>query len=576
MEKNSLNETLKPALIIIVFLCIAVIYGFINDQNKGLNLLTNMDWTNFPGAEIVPPQRDPDLGGIINGVHFKALNRIIIHQDGSLGQANPPVNLSGKHLLVKGDFKITAVLSKIDKQASFRLYASPPIIYDQWRIESPSIDVTVDLVNGVLITRIWDGSSSNSIDMRTYKIFSLSEVTISLEHKNDKINILQDGYVIGDMPDHNIFDSQTIWFGADGIEGSNGWTLTSLTIKPTGTGSVKIIDAPLLTVNQNNPDSLRNIAKNNYLKIKIGATIALEPLLINSKYREIALSQFSIMTPENSMKPQFIQPMQDVYDFTKSDLLVDIALKNNMIVHGHVLIYDKSTPDWMTNSPIEQRKEIMISHIENVAGHYKGKVAEWDVVNEFLSNKNALYKNNGTGLKPNIWFQALGEEYIDLAFINARKADPSAKLYLNDYGLENDGQRWDALLSLVKRLKERKVPIDGVGFQAHIYGDGDYINIEQLKEHMEILNKLGILTRISEIDVIGEDPEEQINQYTSVLDACIQASNCTSYTTWGITDLYGSTTRSDRYPVVYGDSLLWDKDLKPKPTFYSLQQKLRY
>jgi endo-1,4-beta-xylanase len=432
------------------------------------------------------------------------------------------------------------------------------------------------LITNNLIVRIWDGSSSSSIDMRVFKIRLPSEIIISIEHIENKINILVDGYKIGNIPDHNIFDNGTIWFGTDSAKDSNGWTIASLNAKAINQGAVKIIDAPSLTANQNNTNSLRNIAKSNYLKIKIGSTIALEPLIINPEYREIALSQFSIMAPENSMKPQFIHPMPDVYDFAKADLLVDIAFKNNMIVHGHVLLYDKSTPDWMTNSPVEQRQEIMISHIENVVGRYKDKVAEWDVINEFLSNKNALYKNKGTGLKPNIWFEALGEKYIDLAFITARKADPSAKLYLNDYGLENDGQRWDALLALVKRLKERKVPIDGVGFQAHIYGDGDYINKEQLKKHMEALNKLGLLARISEIDVIGDEASEQTNQYTTVLNVCLQASNCTSYTTWGITDLYGSTTKSDRYPLVYGNSLLWDKDLKPKPAFWALQEKLRY
>jgi endo-1,4-beta-xylanase len=564
-KKKSLIKILNPALIIIIILIVAGLYDYIKDQNKGIDVLNSEDWSNFPGATITD-----------SGIHFQPLGRIIIHQDGSKGQENPPINLSGKHFLVKGNFKITAVLSQIDKQASFRLYASPPIIYDQWRSESPSIDINIDLVKNTLTTRIWDGSSSNSIDMRIYKIYPTSEINISIEHIKNQINILQNGYIIGNIPDHNIFDNGTIWFGADGDPKSNGWTLASLSIKPIGTGSVRIIDSPLLIVDQNNVNSLRNIAKNNYLKIKIGSAIALEPLFINPEYRELALSQFSIMTPENSMKPQFIHPMPNVYDFTKADLLVDIALKNKIDVHGHVLVYDKSTPDWMVNSPIEQRKEIMVSHIENVVGRYKNKVSGWDVVNEFLSNKNALYKNKGTGLKPNIWFEAMGEKYIDIAFATAHKADPSAKLYLNDYGLENDGQRWDALLSLVKRLKERKVPIDGIGFQTHIYGDGDYINKEQLKKHMEILNKLGLSTRISEIDVIDDEATEQINQYATVLDVCIQASNCTSYTTWGITDLYGSTTKSDRYPLVYGTSLLWDKDMKAKPAFYALQEKLRY
>ena len=92
---------------------------------------------------------------------------------------------------------------------------------------------------------------------------------------------------------------------------------------------------------------------------------------------------------------------------------------------------------------------------------------------------------------------------------------------------------------------------------------------------MEILNNLGLLTRISEIDVTGDDPKEQINQYVSALDVCLREINCLSYTTWGITDRYGSNTRSDRYPLVYGTSLLWDIKMQSKPAYTALQERLR-
>lgn len=561
---KSLITLLKPAFIIVAIIVAVAIYGFINHENKSINLLQNESWLHFPGA------------GITNdGIHFQPLGRVIVHQDGSAGQLNPPVNLNGQHLEVKGDFKITATLLEIDKQASLRLYASPPIVYDQWRYEAPSIDINVDAVNNLITARIWDGSSNTSMDIRTYKVSLTSKTIISIEHIKNQINIFENNNLLGSMPDHSIFDSGAVWFGTDGLAGSAGWTMTALNAEAIGAGSVKFVSSPSLIVDQNNPDTLRNLADANSRKIKIGAAVVLDSLLTDEQYKKLALGQFSMMTPENSMKPEFIHPQFNVYDFNDADLLVDTALKNNMVVHGHALIYDKSTPDWMANSPKEQRQEIMISHIKNVVGHFKGKVAEWDVVNEPFSYKNALYKNGGTGLVPNVWFEAIGEEYIDIAFKTARAADPSAKLYLNEYGLENDGQRWDAFLALIKRLKQRGVPINGVGFEDHVYGDGDYVNSDQLKKHMEILAKLGLLTRISEIDVTGENPKEQINQYVTALDICLQESNCTSYTTWGIADSYGSNTISDRYPLVYGTSLLWDKDIKAKPAYIALQKRLK-
>jgi len=548
----------------IVLLTALFVYGLVNYKNADLDFVKDKSWLNFPGATAQE-----------NGIHFDSLGRVITHQDGSLGQPNPPVNFMGEHLEVIGDFKITATLLDIDKQASIRFYSMPPIIYDQWRFEYPSIDITIDVDAGLLIARIWDGSSSNSMDIRTYKISPESKSIITLENNDNQFYISLNNKVLGSMPDHNIFDKGTIWFGIDSFAQGTGFTLASLFSKAVGTGQVKIISAPVFVRDRSDPNSLQNLADAHPRKLKIGAAVSIGLLFTDEEYRDLALNQFGIWTPENVMKPQFIHPEPDTYMFEEADQIVDIALKNDIIVHGHSLVYHKSNPEWMENSPKGQRQEIMVNHIKNIVSHYKGKVAQWDVVNEALSNKYALYENNGSGLEEHIWFEAMGEKYIDLAFRTAHEADPSAKLYLNDYGLERDGQRWDALVSLVKRLKQRGVPIHGVGFESHIYTDGDYINPEQLEEHMKVLAELGLDSRISEIDVTGDDPQEQINQYKLVLDVCLRQPRCTAYSTWGITDLYGSTTRSDRYPLVYGTSLLWDTEMKTKPAYSALQNRLR-
>lgn len=503
-------------------------------------------------------------------IRFTSLGAVIAHQDGSLGQPNPPVNMSGQHLAIEGDFQITFIAKQIDSQAILRLYSAPPIIYDQWRFELPSLEIQINLSNNTIAARIWDGSSSYSMDMRMYEVSLHSQTTILLQYVENQITMSADGLVLGSMPDHRIFSSGEIWLGADG-----DWTLAMLRARPLETGRVEIINPPLLVAPESDPSSLRALADANGRKLKMGAAVALVPMVTNKKYRDLALGQFSMWTLENSMKPQFIHPSPGAYVFEESDQLVEAALKNGIAIHGHVLVYDKSSPEWMTKSAKEDRQEIMLSHIKRVVGHFKGKVAQWDVVNEPFSKKNALYGFGKTGLEPNVWFEAMGEQYIDLAFKAAREVDPKAKLYLNDYALENDGQHWDAFLALVKRLQRRDVPIDGVGFEAHVYTDGDYLKADQLKRHMQILAGMGLLVRISEIDVTGDDPKEQVNQYVTALDVCLKAPNCTSYTTWGITDLYGSTTRSDRYPLVYGTSLLWDTNSNPKPAYSALQNRLR-
>jgi endo-1,4-beta-xylanase len=281
------------------------------------------------------------------------------------------------------------------------------------------------------------------------------------------------------------------------------------------------------------------------------------------------------MTPENSLKPQFVHPQKDLYLFQDSDTLVEAAQNNKMTVHGHALVMGKANPEWMQKAPNIERKQVMTDHIAAVVGHYKGKIAEWDVVNEPLSEDDIDYSPEQMGMRKQMWFDAMGEEYIDTAFRAARSADPGAKLYLNDFGIEKDGKRWDALLALILRLQSRGVPINGVGFESHVYhAPADTIDPTVLRQHIQSLAALGIVSRISEIDVLGDDPAYQATQYADVLRVCIAEPTCTSYGVWGITDLYGSTTLADRYPIRYGDSLLWDTEYTPKPVLQSLQRVL--
>ncbi|MDO8492808.1 MAG: endo-1,4-beta-xylanase [bacterium] len=543
------------------FLALALLNGLVENKPKTGNLLIGQNWQQFAGVTSTK-----------EGLFVEPLNRIIGHEDGSLGQPNPPVNFLGPHLSVSGDFVVTARMEKINSGGTLRLYGKPPVIYDKWRFESASI--SIEVATSSIVLRIWDGSSSSSMDMRIYP-FILKEVTdISIEHEKSLLIVSANKQVLGAIPDHHIFDSHEVWFGADTLDG-DGFLLSAFSAKPLKNGHLEIIAPPSFEVKHDKPNALRNLGAMNSRKLKIGVAVAFSALVTDEDYRKLVLNEFSMITPENGLKPQFIHPQKDIYSFTEMDALVNIALKNDILVHGHTLVYAKSNPKWMSKTPKEEREDIMIDHIKVVTAHFKGKVAEWDVINEPFSNKQVPYRNLQQGLENNIWYEAMGEKYIDLAFQTAHKTDPSAVLYLNDYGLERDGERWDALIGLIKRLKNRGVPIQGVGFESHVYGDGDYLNASILRAHMRTLAELGLKVRISEIDVTGDDPKEQVNQYLIALDVCLQVSNCTGYSTWGVTDLYGSTTRSDRYPQVFGTSLLFDENLKAKPAYSALQERLR-
>lgn len=565
-------QRLTAAVLVMVVATGCTGQGTGTDGKSDEDLLRNHDWTQMPGTTAQS-----------NILRISALDRRIVEQDSSGGQPNPPLNLAGPHLRSDGDFTVTARMSGVgddDGDSWLRLYGRVPVIYDEWRQEPPSLRVGLR-ADGQVKVQIWDGEGDEPATTKDFDCDCSGTVTLAISSIGDTFRVKADGRRLGTVQDPGVFADGTVWFGLEADAGDDerreGWRLTQLSARSESGDSLRVIKAPQLRQAQSE-DSLRARAADVGRPFDVGAALAENPLLTDARYRALAGSQFSMLTPENAFKPQFLHPRRDVYDFRDADLLVRFARANDMKVHAHTLVWHEALPTWMRedNDPGEVRRT-MLQHIAMVAGHFRGKVTEWDVVNEPMSDDEQSYTNGDLGLRSeqSPWFKAMGEEYIDQAFRAAHRADPKARLFLNEYGLEEEGKRWDALYDLVERLKGRGVPIDGVGFQNHEYTPGDRIDPETFRSHVRDLAELGVNARVSEMDVpIGSDEEDgrqmQAEEMAGKLRVCLEEPTCTSFSTWGFTDRYGSTADTRSYPPRTADSLPWDAALRPKPAYECL------
>ena len=527
-------------------------------QTSQINLLQGHDWSDFAGATQTS-----------HGVAIEPLGRNIVNQDGSGGQPNPPVNLAGPELIFRGDFILSVKMDGFRAGDAMQLYGGVPIIYDEWRYEPPSVQLLRN-EEGLEVS-LWDGNAAKPAAVQRFKIAQPILNNLQIERRGNQLIILTDGRVVGGFDATHILAAGKLWFGLDA--GSRAWTLRSFLAQAIS-GSVYANDGLSWNRSAHSGVTLQGLAENHQHKPKIGAAVALNPLLTDNQYRNLALNQFSMWTTENELKPQFVHPGPTTYSFKEADMLVNTALRNNIAVHGHTLVFGEANPRWMQVASLASRQQIMTDHITTVMTHFKGRVKEWDVLDEPLSDEDEDYADGGDGLRHHIWYQAMGSSYVAIALRTAHAADPSAKLYINDYGLEADGDRWTALLQLVKNLQAQGVPLDGIGFEAHVYDAGDHIDPSVLEQHMEQLAHLGLVSRISEIDVHGDDPQLQAQEYAGVLQVCMHETSCTAFSTWGITDKYGSTTDTGVYPLSYGDDLLWDTNLQPKAAELQLMKLL--
>ncbi len=292
--------------------------------------------------------------------------------------------------------------------------------------------------------------------------------------------------------------------------------------------------------------------------------------------------EFNMVEAEDAMKWWALRPDQATFDFTQGDRVVAFAETHRMKVRGHNLVWGWTNPLWLTGGKFtpSQLAELLHEHIAKVATHYRGKVFAWDVLNEAFDD-NGKVKSSIWYDQPGIGLAGQATAYIEQVFRWAHEADPEALLFYNDGDGEAVNAKSDGIYRMVKDFKERGVPIDGVGFQMHVFElHPDFAGIDA---NMTRFAGLGVQVHITEMDVplpvdsygntSPEDLEKQAEIYRRITSICLSHANCTALETWGFSDKYswiGSRTKKAK-----GAALLFDVAYAPKPAYASVLDALR-
>jgi endo-1,4-beta-xylanase len=274
--------------------------------------------------------------------------------------------------------------------------------------------------------------------------------------------------------------------------------------------------------------------------------------------------EFNALVAEYQMKFGQLQPTRGDFNWAAGDRMLAYADTNHMKLRGHCLVWHKEAA-WLetTSFTKEEMFAILKEHILTVVGRYKGRIPQWDVVNEAISNNpDSTYRNT-------FLFQRMGIEFIDSCFRWARQADPDVQLFYNDYWNEGLGAKSDKVYNLLKGLKDRGVPVDGVGLQCHFRYDS-LPSFADMDTNIKRLADLGLKVAFTEVDFRVPIPatpdalQKQKEDYQGTLQVCLANPNCKTFMIWGVTDAYSWVPAS--YPG-WGAALLLDSAYAPKPAY---------
>ncbi|MGS2646919.1 endo-1,4-beta-xylanase [Streptosporangium sp. LJ11] len=260
----------------------------------------------------------------------------------------------------------------------------------------------------------------------------------------------------------------------------------------------------------------------------------------DSAYTTIANREFDMITAENEMKIDATEPQRGRFTFTSGDRIYDWAVQNGKRVRGHTLLWHPGQPAWMQSLSGGSLRQAMIDHINGVMDHYKGKIYAWDVVNEAFADGNSGGRRDSN-------LQRTGNDWIEVAFRTARAADPAAKLCYNDYNIDNwSWAKTQGVYNMVRDFKQRGVPIDCVGLQAHFNSGSPYNS--NFRTTISSFAALGVDVQITELDIQGASP----TTYAAVTNDCLAVPRCTGITVWGVRDQ--DSWRSGDTPLLFSGS----------------------
>ncbi len=260
------------------------------------------------------------------------------------------------------------------------------------------------------------------------------------------------------------------------------------------------------------------------------------------KYQEMVKSQFNRIVFENDLK----------WDRWKADRETpQQALKwlreAGIEARGHVLVW----PSWkhspsqlqdMKGDPDAVRRA-MAAHITDEVSALRGQLHDWDVLNEPYKNHDIIDLLGPSAQSE--WFRA------------ARRADPQARLYLNDYGIlasgGNDRAHQKHFSDTIAFLQKEKAPIDGIGIQGHF--GSDLTPPVRMLEILDDLSKFNLPIQITEFDVQVPSEALQADFTRDFLTAMFSHPAVNGVLMWGFWE-------GRHYAP---DAALWKRDWTPKP-----------
>jgi GH35 family endo-1,4-beta-xylanase len=207
-----------------------------------------------------------------------------------------------------------------------------------------------------------------------------------------------------------------------------------------------------------------------------GAALPWSPLKKDSAaaYARTFLKYFEWATPENEMKWAYNEPSDSCgnfleMNFSDADSLVNWCRRNGLKVRGHNLFWNEKPdwqPGWVKCLDTADFRAAMKQRIDSAMTHFKGRVENWDIINEIVHGPTGQVEI------PGYYAKHTGDTSIfSWIFKNARAIDPTVKMAVNEFCIIEKCSALRDYVNMTNKIEHEGGKIDIVGLEGHFGAD---------------------------------------------------------------------------------------------------------
>lgn len=263
----------------------------------------------------------------------------------------------------------------------------------------------------------------------------------------------------------------------------------------------------------------------------------------STAYRRHLVQNFNKAATENWLKWK----QWNDYRLSKAQEAIAWLAERTISTRGHVLVWPgwKRMPDWVNKTDAGALETQIEEHITEAVTAMRGKIPEWDVINEPFANHDAM--------------DLIGNEAMITWFHTARAHDSSVALYINDYGIlaGNNTEHHDHYYNTIEFLIDGGAPLQGIGMQGH-FGSNPTPPTELIRR-LDRFAVFGKDIQITEFDVNTTDEQLQADYTRDFYTAVFSHPAVTGILMWGFWE--GQHWKPD--------AAMYRQDWSPKPNLHA-------